>query len=157
MGISGIADIMERALERMDAADLEIKEVLLVELKARNYVPGGSEGEYVKALWAEYKKLRVQRREQIEMSYQGIPREEIGWYPVIDPDKCTGCSSCADFCSQGVFKFDGKISHVVKPYACVVGKSSCRSFCPEKAISFPTSAELKSVLRSLKEKYGKGD
>ncbi|MBN1677638.1 MAG: ferredoxin family protein [Candidatus Thermoplasmatota archaeon] len=88
------------------------------------------------------------------MSYQGIPREEIPWYPVINPEKCTGCSSCADFCSQGVFKFDGKISHVVKPYACVVGKSSCRSFCPEKAISFPTIAELRARLKKLKEKHG---
>lgn len=157
VGISGIADIMERALEHLDDDDGEIKRVLLMELKARNYVPGGSEDEYVKALWSEYKKLRVQRREQLEMSFQGIPREEIKWYPTIDPDKCTGCSSCADFCSQGVFKFDGKMSHVVKPYACVVGKSSCRSFCPEKAISFPTSAELKVTLRKLKEKHERGD
>jgi len=157
VGISGVADIMELALEHLDDPDGEIKKLLLTELKARNYVPGGSEGEYMKALWAEYKTLRVQRREQLEMSFQGIPREEIGWFPVIKPEKCTGCSSCADFCSQGVFKFDGKISHVVKPYACVVGKSSCRSFCPEKAISFPTIAELRVMLRELKEKHGSGD
>jgi NAD-dependent dihydropyrimidine dehydrogenase PreA subunit len=157
VGVSGVADIMERALERLDDPDEEIKQILLDELKSRNYVPGGSEEEYVRALWAEYKKLRVQRKEQLEMSFKGIPREEIWWYPVIDPDKCTGCSSCADFCSQGVFKFDGKISHVVKPYACVVGKSSCRSFCPEKAISFPTNAELRVMLRELKEKHGLSD
>jgi len=157
VGISGIPDIMELALVHMNDPDDEIKQVLLVELKARNYVPGGSEAEYVKALWTKYKKLRVQRREQVEMSFQGIPREEIRWYPVIDPEKCTGCSSCADFCSQGVFEFDGHISHVVKPLACVVGKSSCRSFCPEKAISFPTGAELKAMLKELKEKYGSED
>lgn len=157
MGLSGVADIMERALERLDDPDEDVKQVLLTELKARNYVPGGSEREYVKALWAEYKKLRVQRKEQLEMSFQGIPREEIGWFPVINEDRCTGCSSCADFCSQGVFKFDGRISHVVKPYACVVGKSSCRSFCPEKAISFPTVAELRVTLRELKEKHGLSD
>jgi hypothetical protein len=56
-----------------------------------------------------------------------------------------------------VFKFDGKISHVAKPYACVVGKSSFRSFCPEKAISFPTNAELRVMLRDLKEKHGLSD
>ncbi len=156
VGISGIADIMERALERIDDSDEEVKQILLTELKASNYVPGGSEEEYVKALWVEYKKLRVQRREQLEMSFRGIPREEIPWYPVISPEKCTGCSSCADFCSQGVFKFDGKISHVVRPYSCVVGRSSCRSFCPEKAISFPTGAELRVTLRKLKEKHGLG-
>lgn len=157
VGISGIAEIMEKALECLDEDDDAVKEVLLSELKARNYVPSGSEPDYVRALWAEFRKLRVQRKEQLEMSFQGIPREEIGWYPVIDPKKCTGCSSCADFCSQGVFKFDGKISHVVKPYACVVGKSSCRSFCPEKAISFPTTAELRVMLRKLKQKHGLSD
>lgn len=157
VGISGIGDIIERALEHLDDPDEDVKEVLLAELKTRNYVPGGSEGEYVRALWNEYKKLRVQRREQLEMSYKGIPREEVPWYPTIDPTKCTGCSSCADFCSQGVFKFDGKISHVVKPYACVVGKSTCRSFCPEKAISFPKTTDLKDTMHVLKEKYGVRD
>lgn len=157
VGISGIPDIIEAALERLDGPDEEIKTILLRELKARNYVPSGFEQEYVKALWAEFKKLRVQRKEQLEMSYQGIPREEVPWFPVIDDRKCTGCSSCADFCSQGVFKFDGKISHVVKPYACVVGKSSCRSFCPEKAISFPTYSEFKAKLKELKKKHGVSD
>jgi NAD-dependent dihydropyrimidine dehydrogenase PreA subunit len=157
VGISGIGDIIERALERLDEPDETVKELLLAELKARNYVPGGSEGEYIRSLWNEYKKLRVQRREQTEMSHKGIPRDEIPWFPTIDPSKCTGCSSCADFCTQGVFKFDGKISHVVKPYACTVGKSSCRSFCPEKAISFPKTAELKDTMRGLKDKYGVRD
>ncbi len=157
MGISGVVDIVESALEHLDDSDEDVKAILLRELKARNYVPSGSEQEYLKALWAEFKKLRVQRREQLEMSFQGIPREEIPWFPVISQKKCTGCSSCADFCSQGVFKFDGKTSHVVKPYACVVGKSSCRSFCPEKAISFPTYAYLKVTLRKLKEKHKVSD
>lgn len=157
MGISGIADIIESALEHLEEPDEAVKGVLLSELKARNYVPSGSEGEYVRSLWTEYKKLRVQRREQIEMSYKGIPREDVPWFPTIDPSKCTGCSSCADFCTQGVFKFDGKISHVVKPYSCVVGKSSCRSFCPEKAISFPKTSELKDTMRGLRDRYGVRD
>jgi len=157
VGISGIADIMERALDHLAESDVRVKRILLGELKARNYVPEGSEREYVKALWNEYRKLRTQRRDELEMSFKGIPREEIRWFPEIDENKCTGCSSCADFCSQGVFKFDGEISHVVKPYSCVVGKSSCRSFCPEKAISFPTAAELRVMLRELKEKHGQTD
>jgi len=36
-----------------------------------------------------------------------------------------------------VFHFAEGKSHVVRPYNCIVGRSSCRSFCPEKAISFP--------------------
>jgi NAD-dependent dihydropyrimidine dehydrogenase PreA subunit len=155
VGISGLAEIFEKGLEHMDDPDYEIKKVLLGELKARNYVPSSVEKEYMTALWSEYKKARVQRREDVEQSYKGIPREEIPWFPKVDPKKCSGCSSCVEFCSQGVFTFDGR-SHVAKPHNCVVGKSSCRAFCPEKAIAFPTQAELKTTLQKLREKYGLG-
>jgi len=153
VGISGLAEIVEKGLERMDDPDGAIKETLLAELKARNYVPSTVEKEYMTALWVEFKKARVQRREDVEQSYKGIPRDEIPWFPEVDPKKCSGCSSCVEFCSQEVFTFDGK-SHVAKPYNCVVGKSSCRAFCPEKAIAFPTQSELKAILERLREKYG---
>jgi len=153
VGISGLAEIIEKGLGMMDASDAEVKAVLLIELKARNYVPSSVEKEYMAALWSEYKKARVQRREDVEQSYKGIPRDAIPWFPKVDPKKCSGCSSCVEFCSQGVFTFDGK-SHVTKPYNCVVGKSSCRAFCPEKAIAFPTHSELKGILQELNEKYG---
>lgn len=153
VGISGLAEIFEKGLEHMDDPDDEIKKVLLAELKARNYVPSSVEREYMTALWAEYKKARVQRREDVEQSYKGIPRDDIPWFPKVDPKKCSGCSSCVEFCSQGVFTFDGK-SHVAKPYNCVVGKSSCRAFCPERAITFPTQAELKGIIQELSAKYG---
>lgn len=137
----------------MDAPDEELKALLMSELKARNYVPPSAEREYMAALWREFRKARERRRDQIEVTYQGIPREEIPWYPRVDPERCSGCSSCVEFCIHGVFAFDGK-SRVVRPYNCIVGNSTCRSFCPEKAISFPSAAELRSVLRVLREKYG---
>ena len=151
VGISGMNEILERGLEFMDAPDDDIREVLLKEMRARNYVPSSAQDEYVRSLWTEFKKMRVQRREQLEMSYKGIPREAIPWYPRVDEKRCSGCSSCVEFCTQSVFSFDGK-SHVIKPYNCIVGNSSCRSFCPEKAISFPTTAELKETLSKLKER-----
>jgi NAD-dependent dihydropyrimidine dehydrogenase PreA subunit len=150
VGISGLEDIMDKGLAVMDAPDDDVREILLKELRARNYVPGNAQEEYMRSLWAEFKKARVQRKEQLEMSYKGIPREEIPWFPRVDESKCSGCSSCVEFCTQGVFSFDGK-SHVIKPYNCMVGNSSCRTFCPEKAISFPTTAELKEILSRLKQ------
>ena len=153
VGISGLSEIIEKGLTVMDSPDDEVRQVLLAELKARNYVPNSAQEEYLKPLWAEFKKARVQRREQLKMSYKGIPREAIPWYPKVDGKRCSGCSSCVEFCTQGVFTFDGK-SHVVKPYSCIVGNSSCRSFCPEKAISFPTTTELKEAISRLKEKHG---
>ena len=156
VGISGLAEIIEKGLGVMDASDAEIKAVLLEGLKASNYVPSSVEKEYMAALWSEYKKARVQRREDVKQSYKGIPRDAIPWFPSVDKKKCSGCSSCVEFCSQGVFTFDGK-SNVTKPYNCVVGKSSCRAFCPEKAITFPTHSELKVILQELNEKYGLND
>jgi NAD-dependent dihydropyrimidine dehydrogenase PreA subunit len=155
VGVSGLSEILERGLDVMDAPDDRIREVLLGEMKARNYVPGSAQDEYMRSLWTEFKKLRVMRKEQLDMSYKGVPREEIPWFPRVDEKRCSGCSSCVEFCTQSVFSFDGK-SHVIKPYNCIVGNSSCRSFCPEKAISFPTTVELKESLGKLKEKHGIG-
>lgn len=153
VGMSGLNEIMEKALGAMDAPDDDVKMILLSEMKARNYVPVLAQEEYLRSLWTEFKKLRVQRREQLEMSYKGIPREHIPWFPRVDEKRCSGCSSCVEFCTQSVFSFDGK-SHVIKPYNCIVGNSSCRSFCPEKAITFPTTAELRETISKLREKHG---
>lgn len=145
---------MDKALEQRSDSEEETKLVLVTELKARNYVPSSQENEYLKALWKEFKKLSVWRKENVEEIYQGIPREEIQWHPRVDEGRCEGCSSCVDFCSQGVFAFSAGKSHVVKPLSCIVGKSSCREFCPDKAISFPTRAQLKDNLSNLKSRHG---
>lgn len=152
VGVAGLDEIMEAALQRMDCPDDEVKEVLMGELRARNYVPSSVRDEYMTVLWAEYKKLRARRKDEVEESYKGIPREDIPWYPKVDKSRCEGCSSCVEFCSQHVFEFFDGRSQVVRPYNCLVGKSSCKAFCPDSAISFPTRAELKESLKCLREK-----
>lgn len=151
VGIVGLGEIMEIALRHIDLPDEDVKGVLMRELKARNYVVASVEKEYMSALWEEYKKLRARRREEVEESYQGIPRQQVPWFPRVDQSRCEGCSSCVEFCSQHVFEFYEGKSQVVRPYNCIVGKSSCRDFCPDRAISFPTRAELKETIRRLKE------
>ena len=72
-------------------------------------------------------------------TWRGIPREQIPWYPTIDPDKCTGCRTCVDFCRNDVLEFneaDGK-TRVKNHYNCVVECSTCAKLCPEGAITFP--------------------
>ena len=145
--------MIEKGLQHIDDADDKQKEVLLSELKARNYVPGSVQGEYMRAVWTEYKKFRQHRKEEREESYMGVSREEIQWFPKVDPSKCSGCTSCVEFCAQGVFFFAEGKSHVVRPLNCIVGRSSCRSFCPEQAIMFPSSVELRENLKKLREKH----
>ena len=148
-----MAEIMEKVLENLDATEEETDALLIAELKTHNYVPASEEGAYLKALKKEFKGLTARRREEIEEVYRGIPREEIPWYPRVDKSRCEGCTSCVEFCSQNVFEFfDGK-SQVARPYNCIVGKASCRAFCPDNAISFPTRAELKETLATLKTKH----
>ena len=79
----------------------------------------------------------------------GIPREEIPWYPVIDPDRCTGCRTCVDFCPNDALEFDeaaGK-TFVKNPFNCVVECSTCGKLCPEGAIRFPAEAAFSAFLK----------
>jgi len=81
--------------------------------------------------------------------WRGIPREEIPWYPTIDPDLCTGCRTCIDFCRNDVLEFDetaGK-SRVKSPYNCVVECSTCAKLCPEGAIRFPGEVSFSAFIK----------
>lgn len=89
----------------------------------------------------------------VKEDYGNIPREEIKWYPRIDPELCTQCGVCVEFCHQGVFEA-GDQTKVVRPYSCVVGCSGCMKECPSGAIVFPTLAELRDMLKGLRKRYG---
>jgi len=89
----------------------------------------------------------------VNRSYMGIPREEIPWYPTIDPDLCSNCGACMDFCSNNVFAQGELHTEVVNPYNCVVGCSACQKECETGAISFPSKEELIKILNELREKY----
>lgn len=83
-------------------------------------------------------------------TYMGIPREQIPWFPVINPDKCTNCGSCIDFCNNNVFEAGEKATVVVNPYNCVVGCHSCQRICEFDAITFPTQESLIKILKDLR-------
>jgi len=60
VGIAEIDKILRKTLEHPKASDMELKAVLLKELKQYNYVPSSKEQEYTEALWQEYLKCRPQ-------------------------------------------------------------------------------------------------
>jgi NAD-dependent dihydropyrimidine dehydrogenase PreA subunit len=84
-------------------------------------------------------------------TWQGIPRNEIPWHPTVDTTRCTGCRECYNFCSHGVYGWDGSndTSVVQNPFHCVVGCSSCAGRCAAEAISFPPL----TILREIQAKY----
>lgn len=83
-------------------------------------------------------------------SWNGIPRNEIPWFPTVRVKDCTSCRTCFDFCSHGVYEWNVEQQKpVVKnPFNCIVGCSGCASQCPSGAIDFPPL----SLLVELKHK-----
>jgi NAD-dependent dihydropyrimidine dehydrogenase PreA subunit len=81
-------------------------------------------------------------------AWKGTPREQIPWYPSVDPAKCVGCRKCHEFCSHAVYGWDevANTPVVMEPFQCVVGCSSCSQQCEEGAISFPLLTILQPFL-----------
>lgn len=95
-----------------------------------------------------------------EEMYEGIPRNQIPWYPTIDYSKCISCGSCVDYCTAGgfgVYAFevkDGKKLLVVKnPYSCIVFCRGCedKEVCPTGAITHQSDEETQKIIEKLQK------
>lgn len=81
--------------------------------------------------------------------WNGIPREQVPWFPTIHEEKCTGCMTCVEFCSHSTYQKDeatGK-AKVSNPFNCVVGCSNCSHQCPVEAIVFPPLSVLSDYIK----------
>lgn len=76
----------------------------------------------------------------------GYPREKVNWQPTIDPAKCVKCAMCMN-CGKNVFEWTDEGPVVARPYACVVGCSTCATLCQGRAISFPDPEQLRQLYR----------
>ncbi len=81
--------------------------------------------------------------------WKGMPREEIKWNPNLDEKKCVGCGRCITSCGRNVFDFDKKQNKAVvaRPKQCMVGCTSCESWCIFNAISFPDRQYIKNLIK----------
>jgi NAD-dependent dihydropyrimidine dehydrogenase PreA subunit len=81
--------------------------------------------------------------------WKGIDRGTIRWNPSIDKDICTGCGMCVTSCGRNVFDFDLKKnkSVVARPDNCMVGCTSCETWCIFNAISFPDKQYVKDLIK----------
>ena len=128
-------------------------------LVLRRNIPRGEEGEVSKRVaevlgdgW-EQPLVRLltsepaRHQERRAVTWYGIPRVQIPWYPLIDPGTCDGCGKCVDFCPHDVLRLSGEPprAEVTRPFDCQVGCASCSSQCPQVAIQFPPREMLREI------------
>lgn len=89
------------------------------------------------------------------MSYPGIAREKLPWYPRIDYRHCLQDLDCMNFCPHGVFEWDPESRRpiVAHPFNCVPGCTSCAEECRVKAITLPTGEQIRAALRRLRRQH----
>lgn len=62
--------------------------------------------------------------------------------PVVDKEKCNGCSLCEAFCPENTIKIKGQ--KAVVDYDYCKGCGICANECPSKAISMELEVKSKS-------------
>ncbi len=154
IGLVGLGEAFEALSHGEQEDEDSVKRALLERVEAANYVPEGLRNAYAEAIYLAYIRHRDGEdegdRTRPAMTWRGIVRETIHWYPTVDDGACNGCRKCIDFCSFGVFSFERESGtiRVENPYACVVGCSLCSSICEPRAITFPPLSYLDDLIRS---------
>ena len=84
--------------------------------------------------------------------WHGIPRDQITWHPVVNPDVCNGCGLCVTGCGRSVFRYDydAHKSVVFAPDQCMVGCTTCANTCTEQAISFQPLSDIRLLIKRNK-------
>ncbi|WP_185805678.1 4Fe-4S dicluster domain-containing protein [Chlorobium phaeovibrioides] len=86
-----------------------------------------------------------------------VPREDIPWYPTINPDLCNGCGDCKVLCKPGVFELGPPDPTgvqrpklvVAHPYKCLVLCTRCVPICTSGAITLPPREEFEGFVEYL--------
>jgi ferredoxin len=152
IGITGMEEVFTELFEAGKKPAKELESYLLEKLKVYNYIPRLKEPSYARSFLKEYERFwnrknrRVEEKTKNPGTWQGVPREEVPWFPTIMEELCDGCKLCLSFCSFGVYEYDEKTNKVkvTNPFNCEVGCSMCALKCKPKAISFPPLVILES-------------
>lgn len=149
---------LEELFDELFTADLhpdnpELADKLIKGVRQHNYVPKPAIEDYQATLLREYQKYHRDRsggKAMVAKDYgkwEGFPREQIPWFPVVSAELCNGCVKCIEVCPKEVFEVndDGKVE-VVEPFLCIVGCCFCKSACDPKAILMPDRSILDTFM-----------
>lgn len=122
---------------------------LIKAVRQHNFIPKPALADYRAVLGREYQRYYDQRAQgrQVALkqygSWQGIPREQIPWFPTVSAELCNGCGKCLEVCPKTVFQMTvEQVVEVVEPFACIVGCCFCKSACAPQAILMPEKSML---------------
>jgi uncharacterized Fe-S center protein len=73
--------------------------------------------------------------------------------PSVNPDKCTGCGRCSEWCPAEAIRIKGKVSHIDEKKC--IGCGECTVTCPEHAIAVNWKTEPDAIQEKIVE-YAEG-
>lgn len=152
-GLTGLDEIFASLYQMGYTPTDDLGTELIRLARQHNYIPASAEVDFAAALLREYRGYYEQKRSGREAkpkyeTWQGIPREQVPWFPVLDETLCDGCDKCLEFCAEGVYaKRDSGTVYVAQPMKCTVGCDACARLCPHRAITFPPRTILSMLTR----------
>jgi len=149
-GLLGLDELFKTLYEsECTPQDADIGNKLIHGVRQHNFVPKPAIGAYQTTLEQEYQKYYLERTGGGEVkvrdygTWEGIPREQIPWFPTVSPELCDGCGKCIEVCPKDVFEMDeANKAVVVEPFLCIVGCCFCKSACDPQAILMPEKSML---------------
>jgi len=150
-GMTGLEEMFDALCQEGCAPEEDLGTELVSRAREHNYIPDAAAQDYAQALLAAYRQhwQRVQAGEATSkprQMWQGIPREQVPWFPLLDETLCDGCNKCLNFCPRGVFaKRQSGAVYVAQPMACMVGCDDCARLCHRRALTFPPQHLLRKL------------
>jgi len=156
-GLLGLAELFEELYRSgTTSMDEDLDNKLVLGVRKHNFVPKSATPDYAAALRREYSvffKARQGGKAVVAKDYgqwEGRPRENIPWFPIVSAELCDGCGACIQICPKEVFEKEGSKVIVNEPFLCIVGCCFCKSACKPKAILMPNREMLDSYRHNMK-------
>ena len=149
-GLLGLDEVFAELFAEGCAPEAEETQTRLIKaVRQHNFIPKPALAAYQAVLGREYQRFCAQRLQGKDVTpknygtWQGIPREQIPWFPTVSAELCNGCGKCMEICPKDVFEMTKEqVVEVVEPFACIVGCCFCKSACDPQAILMPQKSML---------------